>query len=63
MIGPRATDVHEARAQPLLDKAEASTHAQRALVLGAHAYLDAMQAEFAHDEVKDEGGGLALPTR
>ena len=57
MVGPLATDVHEAGAQTLLDETEASAHSQGALILGAHAHLDAMQTQLADDEVEDEGWG------
>ena len=53
MVGPMDTDVHEARTQPLLHKAEATAQTQRSLILGTHAHLDAVQAELADDEVED----------
>ena len=54
VIRPLPTDVHEAGTQPFLQEAEASAHTQRPLVLGAHAHLDAMQAQLADDEVEDK---------
>ena len=54
MIRPLPTDVHKARTQPLLHEAKASAHSQGALILGAHAHLDAVQAQLADDEVEDE---------
>ena len=55
MVGPLARNVHEARAQPLLSQAKASTHAERTLILGAHAHLDPMQAQLPHHQIKDKG--------
>ena len=54
MVGPLARNVHEAGTQPLLDQAETSAHAQRTLILRAHAHLNPVQAELPNHQIKDE---------
>ena len=54
MIGPLPRDVHKTRPQALLDQPQASTQAQRALILGTHAHLHAMKAKLAHHQIKDK---------
>ena len=55
MVGPLARDVHETRAHPLLNQAKASAHAERTLILGAHAHLNPMQAQLPYHQIKDKG--------